>query len=370
MPKKRLDARAALLSLLCVFLLLLTIKNSEIAANGIKKGILLVTNMLAPALFPFLVLSELILTLDAASFFSNYLARPARFLFGLSPAGTSVLLLGFLCGVPVGTVSATTMLKNGRISKDEFDRLLLFANTPSTGFLIGAVGAALFGNKGAGVVLYVITLISAVATGIFLKIKGGNLPIIAKNAESGVKKRLSLFALTTAVKNGFFTLLSITGLVLFFAAVTECVLSLPYLPKLPATILCGILELTAGTTTAASLLAPKTAFLATAFFAGFSGLSIAFQVLFIAEGAKPKPLSYLLAKLLQGGITLLLTLLYLILAAPALKTAAPGFAEYSRDTLCVSPITSVTIALSLPFSFFLIIYLLKWRAVRFEKIEK
>lgn len=370
MSKKRFDARAALLPLLCIFLLLLTVKNSEIAANGIKKGILLVTNMLAPALFPFLVLSELILSLDAASFFSNYLARPARFLFGLSPAGTSVLVLGFLCGVPVGTVSATTMLHNGRISKAEFDRLLLFANTPSTGFLIGAVGTALFGNKGAGVVLFFITLAASILTGIFLKIKGGNLPIIPKIAENGVKKRLSFFALTTAVRNGFFTLLSVTGFVLFFAAITECILSLPHLPPLLATLLCGILELTAGTTTAAQLLSPEAAFLAIAFFAGFSGLSIGFQVLFIAEGAAPKPLSYLLAKLLQGGISLALTFLYLRLAAPTLKTAAPGFAELSRDALYISPLTSVSIAISLPLFFFLIVYLLNWRAVRFEKIQK
>ena len=171
--KKRLDARATLLPLLCVFLLLLTVKNSEIAANGIKKGILLFTNMLAPALFPFLVLSELFLALRADRLFTKCLARPARFLFGLSPAGTSALFLGLLCGVPIGTVSAGAMLKNGRISEAEFKRLLLFANTPSTGFLIGLVGTALFGCKSAGAALFLITVLAAAFTGILMKMIWG-----------------------------------------------------------------------------------------------------------------------------------------------------------------------------------------------------
>lgn len=370
MLKKRFYVRAALLPLLCVFLLLLTVKNSEIAANGVKKGILLVTNMLAPALFPFLVLSELIVTLDAASLFSKYLARPARALFGLSPTGTSVLLLGFLCGVPVGAVSATTMLKNGKITKAEFDRLLLFANTPSTGFLIGAVGAALFESKGVGVALYFITLLSAILAGIFLKIKGGNLPVIEKADTGTCKKRLSLFSLITAIRNGFSTLLGVAGFVLFFAAITECVLSLPHLSPLFATLLCGVLELTAGTTTAVTLLTPEAAFLTIAFFAGFSGLSIAFQVLFIAEGTQPKPFSYLLARLAQGGLSLTLAFLYLKLATPKLKTAAQGFADFSKATLRISPLMTALIALSVPLLLFLLVRLLDWRAVRFEKIEK
>lgn len=369
MLKKRLDARAAFLPILCVFLLLLTIKNSEIAANGIKKGILLVTNMLAPALFPFLVLSELILAFDAASFFSNYLARPARFLFGLSPAGTSVLLLGCLCGVPVGAVSATTMLKNGRISKAEFDRLLLFANTPSTGFLIGAVGTSIFGSKGVGIALLVITLACAMLTGVFLKICFGNLPIIPKTTENGVKNKPSFLAFISAVQNAFFTLFRVTGFVLFFAAITECVLSIPHIPALVSTLFCGLLELTAGTATAAALLSPQAAFLAIAFFAGFSGLSIASQVLFIAESANPNPFSYLLARLLQGGLCLSLALLYLKLGAPTLKTAAQSFTELSKKALCISPLTSILIAVSLPLLFLLFICLRNWHAVRFEKGE-
>lgn len=370
MIKKRPDARATLPSLACVFLLLLTLKNSEIAANGIKKGILLFTNMLAPALLPFLVLSELLLALRADLLFTKYLSRPARFLFGLSPAGTSALFLGLLCGVPVGTVSAKAMLKNGKITGAEFNRLLLFANTPSTGFLIGLVGTALLGNKGAGVALFCITVLSSALTGIFLKMVYGDLPIVTQTRENGAEKRASLLCLTTAIRNGFSTLLGVAGFVLFFAAVTECVLSIPSLSPIVATVLCGLLELTAGTNTAVLLLSPEAAFLAIAFFAGFSGLSIAFQVLFIAENDSERPLSYLLAKMIQGGISSGLALLYLKLAAPTLKPATAGFSELSEHSLHLSPLLSVKVAFLFPVLILLLTRLARYRAVRFERTQK
>lgn len=368
--KKRVGMRAILLPFFCVFLLLLTVKNSEIAANGIKKGILLFTNMLVPALFPFLVLSELFLALRADLLFTKYLARPSRFLFGLSPAGTSALFLGVLCGVPVGTVSAKAMLKAGRITSAEFNRLLLFANTPSTGFLIGLVGSALFGNRSAGVALFFITVLSAAFTGIFLKIIYGNLPVVSENIENGTGNRVSILSLTTAIRNGFRTLLGVAGFVLFFAAVTECVLAIKGLAPLVATLLCGLLELTAGTSTAVLLLSPEAAFLATAFFAGFSGLSIGFQVLSVADEASPRPLSYLLSKLLQGGISLGLAFLYLKITSPILKTAATGFLELSEGALRRSPLFTVKLALLVPLLLLLIPRLVRFRAVRFEKTEK
>ncbi len=365
--EKQSSRRGAAPALLGIFLLLLTVKNSEIAANGIKKGLSLAANMLIPALFPFLVLSELMLALGVGEFAAKLLARPARLLFGLTPCGTMALLLGWLCGVPVGTVSAMTLLKNGSISREEFDRLLLFGNTPSTGFLIGAVGTSLFGNKSAGVALFGMTLLTAVLTGIALKIIHGNLPIIAKKGGNGVKNSISAATLTAAVRHGFSTLLQVTGFVLFFSAITECILSLNALPPTVTVLLCGLLELTAGTGTAVALLTPEAAFLLCAFFAGFSGLSICLQIFSVADSARPRLLPYLLAKLTQGGLCLALALAYLKIAAPRLQTAAAGFAELGGSALRISPAISLPIALVSLLLLFLLPLVARMRVVTFYK---
>ena len=314
--------RAALPLFFGVFLIFLTLKNSEIAANGIKNGLSLATNILSPSLFPFLVLSELLLSLGVGEAAAGLLARPARLLFGLSPQGTVALLLGWLCGVPVGTVSAVTLSENGDISKEELQRLLLLCNIPSTGFLMGAVGSRLFCSREAGAVLFAAVLLAAALTGVFCKLLHGNLPIMSKKVANGAKKALSATTFTAAVRHGFSTALQVTGFVLFFSAVTECVRAVGLPSPTVKAGLCGLLELTAGTVTAATLLPPHTALLLSAFFAGFSGLSICLQVFSLAECHRPKLASYLSAKLVQGVLAAALMGIYIKLRDPKLSPAA------------------------------------------------
>ena len=373
MPKKRFHIRPVLLAALGAFLFLLTLKNAEIAANGIKKGIKLAANTLIPSLFPFLVLSELFLSSYTQKLITRFFARPAHFFFGLSENGTSALLLGWLCGVPVGAVSALTMLKKRQISGAEFERLLLFSNTPSTGFLIGAVGTSLFGNQEIGIVLFCITLLVSFATGVFLKLVGGNIECTSQMPMTLQTKMPLSSRFTQAVRHGFTTLFEVTGFVIFFSAVAECISEIAttlLLPDLIATLLVGLLELTAGVSAAVLSHAPTHAFCLCAFFAGFSGLSICLQIFSITAEAHPKLFPYLLSKLIGGVLSATLAYIYILVRAPILKTAATGFAEQGSESLHLPP----TITLSL--AFLLILFLLtlvstaKLKLVSFTRIEK
>lgn len=334
-----------------VFFFILALKNSQIAANGIKKGIALATGTLIPSLFPFIVFSDLAIHSNAAEPLKKLFAAPSRFLFGLSKNGTTALVLGWLCGSPIGTVSAITLLKNGQISKNECDRLLLFSGTPSAGFLIGAVGTSLFGNHEAGTVLFLSTLCACALTGVFLKLVGGNLEDHCVNAAAPLPKSPFYTRLTGAVRRGFATLLEITGFVLFFSAVAECMnaaaknlaLSTPL-----SVFLIGFLELTTGVNTAVLSLPPESAFCLCAFFAGFGGLSICFQLFSIAEDAAPRLLPYLLARLVIGAICAFLTHIYLFLCKPTLHTTTTGFFEQGNASLQkVSIITPAIIFLTM-----------------------
>ncbi len=373
MPKQRFDYRTALLAAFGAFVFLLTLKNAEIAANGIKKGLWLVTNTLIPSLFPFLVLSDLLLTSGVQELAVKFLARPARFCFGLTKNGTVALLLGWLCGVPVGAVSALTMLKNRRISVAEFERLLLFSGTPSTGFLIGAVGTSLFGNKEAGIVLFLITLLVSFATGVFLKLIGGNIEDTCAGTEAPIEKQPLSLRFTGAVRHGSATLLEVTAFVLFFSAVAECVTEVAStlaLPDLVATLFVGLLELTAGVSAAVLSLAPTPAFCLCAFFAGFSGLSICLQIFSITADAPSRLFPYLLTKLASGFLSAALAYLYLKLRAPVLKTATAGFAEQGGAHLRLPPVITLSFAFLLILFLFTLVGTAKLKLVTFTSSEK
>ena len=351
--------RGAVLPLLfLLFATVLLLKNTDIAANGIKKGLELAAHSLIPSLFPFLVLSSLMIETGAITPLTRLLAKPLRFAFGLTENGTAALLLGWFCGLPVGVVSAAKMRKNGQISKQEFDRLLLFGGTPSTGFLIGAVGTSLFGNAEAGAALFFIALLSCAITGAFLKLLGGDLPPPAEVGAESTSLAPFYTQFTGAVRQGFATALEITGFVAFFSAVAECVRAAARQyawPPLCSVLLIGLLELTAGVHGAVAVLASEVAFLLCAFFAGFAGLSVCMQLFSIAGAAKPRLLPYLLVRLCQGILATLFAHLYLALRHPMLQKAGQvslqvGGTFHAPPTLltCTSVCLLILLCLALP----------------------
>lgn len=365
--------RAMLGAIFGVFLLLLALKNSEIAANGIKKGLGLVGNVLLPSLLPFLVLSELLPHLGVGEFAARYVGAPLRPFLGLSDKGATALLTGFLAGMPVGAASANTLLRRGEITKGEHERILLLANTPSTGFLVGAVGTLLFGNKEAGVALFLFTLAAALLVGVLLRLICGCVGAADGLAAREQKSVGFATALTDAVKRASGSFLNVAAFVLFFSALTECILAITEaigLPQLVSVLLCGITELTAGTAEAVRTLAPGEAFLLTAFFAGFSGLSVMMQVFSIVGRDAPRALPYLLAKLLQGLFCLLFAALYLVIKKPQLSPSTESFAALGRQVLLLTPALSLLLPLLLFLALLLLAALYRMKLVTFYKPEK
>ena len=311
-------------SLFTVFVFLLLLANADVAMDGVRRGLSLGVQTLIPSLFPFLVLSDLLVSSGAGETLGRLFSRPVSALFGLSNSGTVSLLLGLVCGFPVGTTTALAFYRKGKMNKKELERVVLFANNPSSGFLIGAVGEALFGSRVTGIALFVITLLSAGIVGILLRITRGK---VAENTNiplDGIQKALSPTDLTGSVKRGFSALLQVLAFVLFFSCIAECLTTLLAgysLPSVFGVALCGALEMTTGISAAVTSLSPATAFRITAFFASISGLSVTLQIFSVAEEAHLPLSPFLLARLAQGAISLVFAELFLRFAQPVLITA-------------------------------------------------
>ena len=319
MPRPLSILRKAVLFLLGLAFFALLLFRSAAAMDGARRGLSLCTTTLLPALFPFLVFSELLVSSGAGTALGRYLGAPVRALFGLSAAGAAALLLGNVCGLPVATTSAAAAHARGELDERELRRLLLFSNNPSSGFLISATGVGLFGNHQAGVALLVITLASSALLGIALRMLFGKAAENKKTPLDGVKNELSVALFTESVQRAFSSFLRLCALVILFSALAEGLLdACASLSPLLRVLLHGSLEMTGGIAAASALLAPRVAFCAVAFLASFSGLCVCLQIFSIAPvrgvGA------YLLARLAQGCIALALSLAYLRVFRPALTS--------------------------------------------------
>ena len=85
-------------------------------ADGVREGLSLAAAQALPALFPFFVVSGLLVRCDTARL-SPLLAKPLARLYGLPPEAAPALVLGLIGGYPVGAATACALLSKGVLSR-------------------------------------------------------------------------------------------------------------------------------------------------------------------------------------------------------------------------------------------------------------
>ena len=96
--------------------------------KGASEGLLLWYQIIFPTLFPFLVITNLLLATGGLRIISRVFGRLSRFVFRVSSGGTFAVISGFLCGYPMGAKITADLLKDGRITPQEGKYLLSFCN--------------------------------------------------------------------------------------------------------------------------------------------------------------------------------------------------------------------------------------------------
>lgn len=292
-----------LLCLLCFCLI-----QTESISDGIRGGLSLCARAIVPTLFPFLVLSDLLLTFTGTERMLGILSRPVAFLLRLSPYGGIAFLLGNLFGFPIGARTVAKYYQGGLLSKEEGERLLLFTGNASPFFLIGSVGIGMFSSLQIGVFLYLLQGTISFFTGFLLTLPCGRKKKVPPSRFSDGKRESDAFSFPVTLQKAVLQTLFICGYILFFSAVVS--LLLPFLDGTPlAPFLPGMLEI--GNAAAyASRYGGPFAVAFCAFSASFSGLSVYFQT---ADCIKETDLSlrfYLPVKLLCGAFAFFVTLFF------------------------------------------------------------
>ena len=309
--KVRRDLAPRLFGTLVLLLLLLFLCRATESARLVKEGLLLCATRVIPSLFPFTVLSSLLLSSRALYPLAKRLLRPIYILFGLGGNSGCALILGLICGFPVGASVGVSLYEQGEISEDELSRLLSLANHPSPAFLFYGVGVSLFDNRRLGLLLLGATLCSTLLIGVSQKLLFGAVGT-PRMPLPPVRKRITS-CLTDSITSAARAMLSISGFVVFFYTLTGILASLPSNGALPPTLhaaLLGFFELTGGVHAAAQCPAPASYILA-AMLSGWSGLSVHFQIMSLCPYPTVSFRPYFFSKIAESilsGLLILLTL--------------------------------------------------------------
>lgn len=136
-----------IITLFCICLLLFLLVHPEEALLSAKDGMSLWLNVMIPTLLPFLILTGILLKAGNIPQLLEPLAPFWKHFFGISPAGAYVLILGFLCGYPMGAKLAHDLYINHQISQREGEYLLTFSCNASPAFIFSYLSQNILEGK-------------------------------------------------------------------------------------------------------------------------------------------------------------------------------------------------------------------------------
>ncbi len=94
---------------------------------------------MVPTLFPFMIISSMMIHTGVDSWLTKIIKPILKPLFNCSSNGLYAIVMGFLCGFPMGARSACDLRKNKRISKSEAEYLLAFCNNIGPTYFLGII---------------------------------------------------------------------------------------------------------------------------------------------------------------------------------------------------------------------------------------
>ena len=137
--ERRASMKQLLSGLPVLVLFLAMLFSPKAVFDGAESGLLLWFQVVFPTLFPFMLVSGLMLSGGGLVVISRIFGRLFSTLFATSPNGSFAVIAGFLCGYPMGAKVSADLVRSGRISRDEGAYLLSFCNNTSPIFIMNFI---------------------------------------------------------------------------------------------------------------------------------------------------------------------------------------------------------------------------------------
>ena len=271
-----------LLSLFTALTLSMLLENEKAFSLSLT-GLNLWFEKMIPTLLPFMILSGILIRMNLSDSFARLFAPLLRPVFRLSDSCLYVLVIGFLCGFPMGARVTAESLQHGKLSKREASLMLAFCNNIGpiyfSGFVLTLFPAAKPLSFWAGMyllpLLYGLFLRRMVYRDIPCPVPAAGRCVLssASRASSALSGRSLMAQTQEAVTSALVSQASLGGYMILFNLMNLLPdLFLPAKAVLPRA-LCGcLLEITGGL----SRLDPSDAFWAFVLLP-FGGLSCIFQ---------------------------------------------------------------------------------------------
>lgn len=154
------------LSIVITALIIILIRNSQLAKEGAIIGIKLCESTILPALLPILILTNIIIKSKCSVVFEKLFGRLCENLFKLPKCTAPAIIFGLIGGFPAGAILSNNLYYDGRIDDETLKRLMRFNFCGGLAFIITAVGQIRYSSPKIGLMLYISSVIPSILIGI------------------------------------------------------------------------------------------------------------------------------------------------------------------------------------------------------------
>lgn len=110
------------------YLVILLLCYPKLSLEYASTGLNLWLMKMVPTLLPFMILSGIMIRMNLTEGFVRVLHPFLHRIFGTSKNGSYTIIMGFLCGFPMGARIVGELYESGKLSREEAARLLYFCN--------------------------------------------------------------------------------------------------------------------------------------------------------------------------------------------------------------------------------------------------
>ena len=292
-------------SIVCFFILMLCFPKETFA--GASNGLLLWFQIILPTLLPFIIISNLLVHTNAVSYISKTIHPSIQKFFSVSKNGSYAVLVGFLCGYPMGAKVISDLLKTKRISKNEGQYLLSFCNNTSPMFIISFIVMQNFKDETLLMGTLGILFLSPLICSLLFKKRYDITSSIKYQPETRDDTFVFHFRIIDeCIMNGFETITKVGGYVILFSVLFSLCSKFSLIGILP------MLEITNGIMMISNVgLSIKYVFpfvLAITSFGGFCSVAQTYSIICDTELSI---FSYVIQKLITALVTSLFAIIYI-----------------------------------------------------------
>lgn len=322
--RKQVTVNKLMKGFILIFLIIMILYPSA-SFKGATTGLLLWFHNVLPNLLPFIIVSNLIISLNIADKISAFFFPLLGRLFNMSKNGCYPIIIGFLSGIPMGAKATSDLVEKGKINHHEGNFLITMCNNASPMFIIGFIAISELKLPQIKYTLFLIVYCSAIISAVICRmlynkvIRKSKKFTFVKAQEINVQddtkpNRFSFEILDNSIINGFEVITKIGGYIILFSIIAQIISAIGPNTGCFKPFFMGIVEITTGINQICSTgLDIKTKIVLVATLTSFGGLSGMAQTKSVIGNTRLSIGYYLIAKIVNASITLLLTSIYVSL---------------------------------------------------------